>query len=149
MTMGTPTTQVDEPSAIVQKTWPRSVRSVTRARHLLAHQLDAWGLPRLADAAEVVVSELVTNAVNHARSPRGHLIGTSFERLDGGVRIEVHDASERKPERRKASEDEEYGRGLALVDALTGGQWGVSVREGPGKVVWAVCAEDGESGAHQ
>jgi hypothetical protein len=39
--------------------------------------------------------------------------------------------------------DAESGRGLALVDALTGGQWGVAGRVGVGKMVWAVCADDG------
>jgi hypothetical protein len=63
------------------------------------------------------------------------------ERLEHGVRIEVHDASERKPELQRASADEQSGRGLALVDALTDGQWGVSARQGPGKLVWAVCAD--------
>jgi anti-sigma regulatory factor (Ser/Thr protein kinase) len=149
MTIGTLAAHVDEHPAVVVKTWPRSFRTVTRARHLLSEHLDAWGLSHLADAAELVVSELVTNAVNHARSPRGHLIATRFERLESSVRIEVHDASERKPERQEASADAEFGRGLALVEALTSGQWGVSVREGPGKMVWAVCSDDEKIGTPQ
>jgi anti-sigma regulatory factor (Ser/Thr protein kinase) len=119
---------------------------VRRAREFLAQHLDAWGLPQLTDSAQLIVSELVTNAVTHAHPPFGTLISTRFERLEGGVRIEVHDASEDKPERRDASADEESGRGLALVDALTGGCWGVSDRDGPGKMLWAVCAEDGTAG---
>jgi two-component sensor histidine kinase len=87
--------------------------------------------------------ELVTNSVRHAREPRGHVIRTRFERLGRGVRIEVHDADDAKPEQRDASGDEESGRGLALVEAVTGGRWGVSDREGIGKLVWALCAEDG------
>lgn len=148
MTDGTLAMHADERPAVVFKIWPRSVRSVPRARRLLTQHLDVWGLPHLSESAELVVSELVTNAVNHARSPRGHLIGTRFERLEnGGVRIEVHDACEGKPERREASADAEFGRGLALVDALTGGRWGVSLREGPGKVVWAVCTNDEMGGS--
>lgn len=146
MTIGTTTAQLDERPAAVLRMWPRSFRTVTRARHLPSEHLDAWSLSHLADAAESVVSELVSNAVNHARTPRGHLIATRFERLESGVRIEVHDASERKPERQEASVDAEFGRGLALVDALTSGQWGVSVRHGPGKMVWAVCADDEKIG---
>jgi anti-sigma regulatory factor (Ser/Thr protein kinase) len=130
----------DVPTPVL-KTWPRTARTVGRTRHALARDLDEWGLAHLAGTAELVLSELVTNAVNHARSPRGRRIGTRFERLEHGVRIEVHDASERKPELQRASADDESGRGLALVDVLTDGQWGVSARQGPGKLVWAVCAD--------
>jgi anti-sigma regulatory factor (Ser/Thr protein kinase) len=100
-------------------------------------------LAHLAETAQLIVSELVTNSVNHAREPRGRLIATRFERVESGVRIEVHDAGDQKPERREALSEEESGRGLALVDALTDGRWGVSERLGVGKLVWAVCAEHG------
>ncbi|MFI0717810.1 hypothetical protein [Streptomyces sp. NPDC021224] len=71
------------------------------------------------------------------------MIRTQFERLGRGVRIEVHDADESKSEQRDVSGEEESGRGLALVDAITGGRWGVSDREGVGKMVWALCTDDG------
>ncbi len=125
----------------VMKTWPPSARSVARARRLLLERLDVWGLTVLADDAALVVSELVTNAVTHAHPPYGHVIATRFERLEHGVRIEVHDIAERSPQfRGGASDDAESGRGLVLVDALTGGRWGVKDREGPGKIVWAVIS---------
>lgn len=126
---------------VVEKMWPPAPLSVGRARRLLAVHLVEWGLPQLSDCAELVVSELVTNAVTHAHPPYGNVISTRFERLDAGVRIEVHDSSDNKPERRNASAEEESGRGLGLVDVLTGGHWGVSDRDGPGKMVWAVCTE--------
>jgi anti-sigma regulatory factor (Ser/Thr protein kinase) len=126
----------------VLKTWPPTPRSVGRARRLLAEHLVAWGLSHVLDEAEVILSELVTNAITHAHSPYGNLIATRFERLADGVRIEVHDAGEGKPEVRDARAEEESGRGLGLVDALTGGAWGVSDRDGPGKLVWAVCTGD-------
>lgn len=122
---------------VVAAAWPHTPRSVGRSRRLLVRHLDAWGLTRLADTAELVLSELVTNAVTHARPPYGHVIATRFVRLKDGVRIEVHDANDRKPQCRQAGADEESGRGLALVDALTAGDWGVSDREGIGKMVWA------------
>jgi anti-sigma regulatory factor (Ser/Thr protein kinase) len=125
----------------VVRTWPPTPRSVVRARRVLLAQLEPWGLSRLADDAALVVSELVTNAVAHARPPYRNVIATRFERLADGVRIEVHDASERMPVfRGGAPDDAASGRGLVLADALTEGQWGVRDREGPGKVVWAVLS---------
>ncbi|MDD1062362.1 helix-turn-helix domain-containing protein [Streptomyces cocklensis] len=116
------------------------------ARRLLLWHLEAWGMDRLAGVAELVVSELVTNAVRHAHGPEDTLVETWFRPLpDGGLLIEVHDASSRRPELRQPSSDAESGRGLALVDALTGGSWGVSGREGVGKLVWAECAVEGDS----
>ncbi|KIF68026.1 hypothetical protein HY68_04150 [Streptomyces sp. AcH 505] len=126
---------------LVVKRWPSSAQSVGRARHLLLRHLQAWRLTDLADSAPLVLSELVTNAVQHGRVP-GRLIETRFERLVGGVRIEVHDAGDTKPQLRTPTADDDSGRGLALVDALTNGCWGVSGRAGVGKLVWAVCADD-------
>lgn len=98
----------------------------------------------LADVAELVLSELFTNAVRHARGPADRLVETRYERLpDGTLRIEVHDANSLRPERQEPSKDADSGRGLALVDELTSGRWGVSERLGVGKLVWAVCADDG------
>lgn len=127
---------------ILVRRWPRSARCVGAARQELRQELEAWGLGRLAETAELVLSELFGNAVRHACPPRGRQIETRYERAPGGVRIEVHDANENWPELRKATADEEYGRGLLLVDALTGSRWGVSERDGVGKRVWAVVADD-------
>ncbi|HEY5834572.1 ATP-binding protein [Streptomyces sp.] len=149
MTLGVlPTTRGDSKATdhvrtVVVKRWERDPRCVPQARHELRRELDSWGLNRVADSAELVLCEVLTNAVRHARAPRDRLIETRFERLRGGVRIEVHDANETKPVRREAPADADSGRGLALIDALTGGRWGVSDREGAGKLVWAVCADDG------
>ncbi|MEE4541705.1 ATP-binding protein [Streptomyces sp. V4-01] len=115
-----------------------------RARHELAAALAGWGLAELEDAASLVLSEPMTNALRHARVPQRE-IGTYVARLPcgrGGVRIEVHDASPAKPEARASAPDDEGGRGLALVDTLTGGRWGVADRPGPGKLVWAELAPD-------
>ena len=60
----------------------------------------------------------------------------------GGVRIEVHDANQQLPCAQQAVTDAETGRGLCLVDALTGSRWGVGPREGAGKLVWAIVTED-------
>jgi anti-sigma regulatory factor (Ser/Thr protein kinase) len=129
---------------IIARRWANDPRNVQRARDDLSVLLLKWDMPvGVMDSAVLVLSELFTNSLRHAREPQGRHIETRFERRRGGVRIEVHDANDGKPHRREASGDEECGRGLALVDVLTGGCWGVSEREGVGKVVWAECADDG------
>ncbi len=122
--------------------WTRSARHVAPARHELRRVLVGWGLAGLADSAELVLSELFTNAVRHARGPWDRLVETRFERVPGGVRIEVHDAGSDCPTLRSADEGDEAGRGLALVDSMTGHRWGVSSREGVGKLVWALVTSD-------
>jgi anti-sigma regulatory factor (Ser/Thr protein kinase) len=103
--------------------------------------LDGWGLAGLADAAELVLSELLTNAVRHSAA-RTREVGTSYERDGtGGVRLEVSDGSPVTPQLRTAALDAENGRGLGLVDMVTGGRWGVASNpHGGGKTVWARIA---------
>lgn len=132
---------LEDSSPLVVKRWPSSDRSVGKARHLLHRHLEAWNLVGLADSAQLVLSELMTNAVRHAHVP-GRLIETRYARLTNGVRIEVHDAADTKPQLQAPTLDADSGRGLTLVDALTAGHWGVSARVGVGKLVWAVCTDD-------
>jgi anti-sigma regulatory factor (Ser/Thr protein kinase) len=108
-------------------------RSAESARQLVRDAL-APCPSELVETASLVVSELVTNAVLHARTA----IGVVIELLDdGGVRLEVSDDSTAPPQRRLYSADSGTGRGLVLVDALTAG-WGVDPRQGTdGKTVWA------------
>lgn len=145
--MPTPTPYVTPDETQIVTRWPHSRRSVPLARRELAAALDAWELPALRDAASLVLSELVTNAIRHARRPAGHLIETRLVRLPGErIRIEVHDASTERPEMRGSSETDEGGRGLLMVDVVTGHQWGVSSRPGIGKAVWAVVGPQPEPG---
>jgi serine/threonine-protein kinase RsbW len=126
--------------------WPAHERSVRRARRTLTDALTGWRMDGLADTASLVLAELMTNAVQHARPPRSGLVGsevgTRFLPLGDAVRIEVHDVSPNAPEPRGSGLDalDERGRGLLLVDALTGGRWGVGRREGVGKLVWATVS---------
>lgn len=129
--------------ALLVRRWTPGPRCVGRARRELRRNLRAWGLGEPAESAELVLSELLTNAVQHARSPRGRLVETPYERTHHGVRIEVHDANETWPVLQKPSADAESGRGLALVDVLTRTLWGVSEGEGVGKLIWALIAVDG------
>ena len=108
-------------------------RSAGAARRLVRDVL-APCPPRLVESASLVVSELVTNAVLHARTAIGvviHLLD------DGGVRLEVSDDSSALPHRRGYSPGSGTGRGLVLIDALTAG-WGVAPHGGAtGKTIWA------------
>ncbi|MFF0723492.1 ATP-binding protein [Streptomyces sp. NPDC004134] len=134
--------QAEDPQAlsahVVKWQWRRHRRCVGLARAQLRKALAGWGMAELEESAVLVVSELVTNAVVHARVPPGREIQTRFVRQDGGVRIEVHDASSVWPVRR--APDEAGGYGLLLVETLSS-WWGVAERDGVGKVVWAVVVE--------
>lgn len=88
-------------------------------------------MPELADTAELLTSELVTNALVHT----GH--GAVFDAVltpDQRLRIEVRDAAATVPGRRAPGEYATSGRGLLLVEALAD-DWGVQLR-GDGKVTW-------------
>ncbi|WP_399088671.1 ATP-binding protein [Streptomyces sp. BBFR2] len=119
---------------------PLDPRSVRRARLALRARLLASGIGRdAAGVAELLVSELVTNAVK-ARAPVMGAVGVRCGASgDGRLRLEVQDGSAELPVREGCpGEDAECGRGLMLVDALADG-WGV-VRHVIGKTVWAELA---------
>ncbi|MFE4913635.1 ATP-binding protein [Streptomyces sp. NPDC056652] len=116
--------------------WSRHPSCVGLARLELRKALVGWGLAALEDSAVLVLSELLTNAGRHARVSPGREIETRYVAESAGLRIEVHDASSDKPEQRMPDLDACDGRGLVLVAALAD-RWGVSDRNGPGKVVWA------------
>lgn len=105
--------------------------STREARQLVLAALEASSLDAAAPTAELVVSELVTNAVLHARTP----IEVRLTVRPGLVRIEVHDGTARRPTRRYFSDEATSGRGLRLVEELCDA-WGVEV-DGAGKTVWA------------
>ncbi|WP_433890616.1 ATP-binding protein [Streptomyces sp. CA-111067] len=116
--------------------WPCVAASVPAARHDLRAVLADWGVAELCDDAELVLSELLTNAVNAGGHERE--IETRYERGTVGVRLEIADGSPADPDMRNAALDAESGRGLALVHAVTGGRWGFA--DDPvtgGKRVWA------------
>ncbi|MEV6973593.1 ATP-binding protein [Kitasatospora sp. NPDC093806] len=115
---------------------PRSRRSPGEARRLLENLLaGAPGGERFLDAGQLLVSELVTNAVVHG-TPMGRRVQLVVSVDRRRLRIEVHDArAERGPVLRAASGEDESGRGLMLVKLLAQ-KWGCCPREGVGKVVW-------------
>nr|WP_248001283.1 ATP-binding SpoIIE family protein phosphatase [Streptomyces sp. RPA4-5] len=100
-----------------------------RARQLTRRALHRWGLGSMLDAAELMVSEVVTNAVRYASRP----IALRLLRTDV-LRCEVGDDSPQVPRMRRAQAGDEGGRGLFLVDQLAL-RWGATMLS-TGKVVW-------------
>ncbi|MEU6145069.1 ATP-binding protein [Streptomyces sp. NPDC047081] len=95
---------------------PAQMRQITR------HQLSRWNLTRLTDDATLVVSELVTNAIEHGR---GKSVGLKVRLFAQELRIEVTDGTPTPARLRTAGLGEENGRGLVLVAAVAK-EWGVS-----------------------
>jgi anti-sigma regulatory factor (Ser/Thr protein kinase) len=106
------------------------VASAAEARRFVRHALADCGLSDCEEVATLAVSELVTNAVLHARSVFELVLQASGDE----VRIEVHDASPILPVRKNYGIDAGTGRGMLLVEALTE-RWGAEPT-GSGKVVW-------------
>ncbi|MFB7393559.1 ATP-binding protein [Streptomyces sp. NPDC056191] len=117
----------------------RRPRSAPRARAVLHAVLGDWGAGQdVLEAAELVISELVTNALR-VRVPSDRQVGIriAHSTTDGLLRLEVSDAGDGCPEVREPGDEDTHGRGLQIVDALTH-RWGVSPRAGGiGKTVWA------------
>ncbi|MDJ0340262.1 SpoIIE family protein phosphatase [Streptomyces sp. H10-C2] len=114
---------------VVQWTLRMDLSEVRTARELTRHQLGVWGLERLMDVTELLVSELVTNALRAA----SHEVQLRLMRV-GKLLVEVSDDDHNLPHLRRADADDEEGRGLALVSHLSR-HWGTS-RKAVGKVVW-------------
>ncbi|MFF0437646.1 SpoIIE family protein phosphatase [Streptomyces sp. NPDC004327] len=100
-----------------------------RARRLARRALARWDLEELTDSVELLVSEVVTNAVRYAERP----VTLRLLRTDV-LRCEVGDDSPQLPRQRRARETDEGGRGLFLVNRLAR-RWGATRLSG-GKVVW-------------
>ncbi|MDH6123970.1 SpoIIE family protein phosphatase [Kitasatospora sp. GP82] len=114
---------------------------ISELRGELRDALRRWGVAELVDTAELLASELVTNAIRHTdrdamftarlyreSAPSGEPLGRAR------LRVEVEDESDLWPTRRTPGEQASSGRGLMLVEALADG-WGVEPR-GTGKRMW-------------
>jgi anti-sigma regulatory factor (Ser/Thr protein kinase) len=110
---------------------------VVAARQFVRDRLTAWEATEHLDDAVLVASELVTNAILHARTQ----LTLRLEVVDtpppgsSKVRVEVFDQNPRLPSLSPTVPDATSGRGLSLVSLLASG-WGMEHR-GEGKVVWA------------
>jgi anti-sigma regulatory factor (Ser/Thr protein kinase) len=117
--------------------------AAARARQFVSHTLRTWGLDDVIEDAELLVSELVTNAILHAHSPATVRIDHDTRRL----RVAVCDSSPAPPRLRDYGPDAVTGRGMLLVDRIAQ-RWGVESNSA-GKCVWfeVAAAGDGRVGA--
>ncbi|MEU6590004.1 ATP-binding protein [Streptomyces sp. NPDC046881] len=123
---------------------PWSPTACGLARNAVRDVLTRWGLDELVPVAELLVSELVCNALRHGAGP----LRLTLERAPQ-VRCAVGDGSSRPPRPTEAGPDDEGGRGLALVDTLAA-RWGHERSLPSGKTVWfelTAGAEEPDAGA--
>ncbi|MGW3569087.1 ATP-binding protein [Streptomyces sp. NPDC000941] len=127
-----------------QARYPRHKASVKTARTLARQLATEWELDGLKDDLELIISELVTNAVIHAKTARGREIALTFDLNPRRLRVEVKDSGDGCPRCSPNGEESESesGRGLAVVEALAE-KWGVSERV-IGKIVWAEMSLTGK-----
>jgi len=115
----------------------REAVQVGRSRAKTGQALADWGLGEVADLAELIVSELLTNALQHGAAPVQLRLGLG----NGVLRVEVHDCGSGRPTRRTPSAEDERGRGLSLLHTLISSLDGVlgvvDDHGGPGKTVYA------------
>jgi anti-sigma regulatory factor (Ser/Thr protein kinase) len=118
--------------------------AVPWARRVSRHMLHEWQLESMADSVALLVSELVTNAVeasarqlarDHGKLP---MIGLAIRLTPASLVLEVWDASPLRPVPQDSGIASDRGRGLLLVDALAD-SWGHRAADG-GKIVWCELA---------
>jgi anti-sigma regulatory factor (Ser/Thr protein kinase) len=112
------------------ETFPPTLHAPRHVRNFVASTMRSWGYDDLCDTTELLVSEIVTNVVVHARTP-GRV--TVAER-PSGVRVSVTDTGRDLPDPRDPSPAEPDGRGLGIVGVLSQ-RWGVEV-DVETKTVW-------------
>lgn len=132
-----PTTCPPPPVTSKNRTYVRNVHAPHAARRFVHAQLEAWGLGHLVDTAQLVVSELVTNAVKAAK---GDTVEVRLQRSGGAVCIKVWDDNPEPPVTQTPGTLDEHGRGLMITTALSE-HWGCYRVSGVGKVVYAMITK--------
>jgi anti-sigma regulatory factor (Ser/Thr protein kinase) len=118
--------------------------SVKLARDFARETLQSWGLRGMCDDVISVISELVTNALNHGlarcgSSRQGRPIRLTLTTRSGFLLCTVTDPGAGEPVKREPDYLRECGRGLQVVESFSQ-QWGWRRLDGGGKVIWAVFA---------
>jgi anti-sigma regulatory factor (Ser/Thr protein kinase) len=124
---------------------PLQRSAAAQARRFVREVCASWGLVHeVIDDIELLVSELVTNAVLHARSAAR----LTIEHLGDCIRVTVADSSVVPPRLREYGPEAATGRGVFLVDRLAR-EWGVETDDRAGKRVWfEVAVEPANEGSH-
>ncbi|MER7916134.1 MULTISPECIES: ATP-binding protein [unclassified Streptomyces] len=137
---GRPVAEAPLPASDACFDLPARPLAVGAARRVVRDLLTVWDVPEgVRDDVLLVVSELITNALVHAGGTR---IGCRLHRAAERIRVEVTDeitgaAGTALPAARRPGPEDQHGRGLLLVEALSLG-WGVALPSGrPARVVWA------------
>ncbi|MET8631154.1 ATP-binding protein, partial [Kitasatospora sp. NPDC004669] len=123
-------TRLFEPDQVATWDVPDDFAAVSRIRNACAEQLTAWGLEDLSFTTELILSELITNAIRYGTQP----IRVRMLR-DTSLVCEVSDGSSTAPHLRYAASTDEGGRGLFLVAQLAV-RWGTRYTA-RGKVIWS------------
>jgi len=118
---------------------PAQPLSARRARRFVVTALEAFDVRGLDEVAELLTSEVVTNAVVHAHSG----VRVTVESVPGGARVSVADSNPLVPALRPPVHEAEHGRGLHLVDTLAH-RWGVDA-VGEGKAIWFELRTEGRT----
>ncbi|MBZ4019814.1 histidine kinase [Streptomyces purpurogeneiscleroticus] len=123
-------TRLLDPDRVADWDVPADPAAVSRVRAEALRRLETWGLDRIAYATELVISELVTNAIRYGAEPiRLRLLSDRDSLI-----CEVADGSSTSPHLRRAKTTDEGGRGLLLVARFTQ-RWGTRYTA-RGKVIW-------------
>lgn len=111
---------------------PATVHGPHGARRVVSAVLEAWGRNDLIGDAQLLISELVTNAVQHA--PAADILELELVERATGVRIILADGSAIRPIVAQLSDDAPSGRGMRIVEAIAQ-SWGADEHK-DGKRVW-------------
>jgi anti-sigma regulatory factor (Ser/Thr protein kinase) len=142
-----PALLTDRPGTYARADLATSPAAAAHARRLTRDALTRWHLDALTDDAQAIASELAANAINHAVTPPGTLPAIIFaiHHRPHELRITVWDNGPGKPEQTEPGPDAETGRGLAIIDDLTGSNWGWwPTPASGGKVIWAALPTPAE-----
>lgn len=115
---------------------PAELASAREARRFVAECAARMYRPEVVETAQLLVSELVTNAVAHA----GTRVEVECALTEEGLRVSVCDGSSQLPTPGQPDAWDEQGRGLVLVDTLAS-RWGTDAHPDNGKAVWFELAE--------
>ncbi|NJP49817.1 SpoIIE family protein phosphatase [Streptomyces sp. SBST2-5] len=133
-------TRLLDPDEVAEWEVPDDPAAVPRVRAEATRRLESWGLGEAAFTTELIVSELITNAVRYGKSP----ISLRLLRDRDSLICEVGDGTSTSPHLRRAAYTDEGGRGLFLVAQLSR-RWGTRYTD-RGKIIWAEQALDSPAG---